>query len=530
MTSALTGPRRWEKVRRVKGGALWLVALVACGGGEGAQRPGGGEDGWDECQGEDADGDAWSDTVELALGTDPADPADHPDARGMVVFVMPYQAPPEPTERDIAIDARLSRADVAILLDTTGSMAGTTTRIKPHLESLVETLAAEVDDLAFGAAGYGDIPYNDGANSQWDVPFYLVHRIMTARTTEGMRSIERSFDYRNIITDGTGPWFAVMRGGDEPEQGWEALRQAATGVGLVYPSPFGGTDEVPAFDPEAARPAVEGEEVGARGGLGFRDDAVPILIQVTDTEHHDQPVAETTPTLASRPVALEALRAFAAKVVGLMAWKVVGHDDLVTVAEATGARVPPETWGSGAERPENCPEDRCCLVGEDPDTGWEETQPAPDPDGLCTLVFQSDRYDTNLGEMMARAVLSIARGGRFDISAALRDDDGDGVDVAADFLARVEAIATGECAGAAVSDEDGDGIAETFPAMASGSRACFRLSAGENTTVPPASGAKAYRGVLRLSGDGVAGFASQEVFFVVPGQTCDGDGDVDIIE
>jgi hypothetical protein len=513
----------------VKGGCtrlVWLATALACGDPGGG--PGGSNPDWEACRAADADGDGTSDAIEKALGTDPGDPADQPDARGMVVFVMPYQAPPEPTSHDLALDVRLSRADVAILLDTSGSMAGTVVRIEGHLAGLVTRLAAEVDDLAFGAAGYGDIPMDDGDNSYADVPFYLVHRIMTARTDAGLRSIVRAFGYRNIITDGTGPWFAIMRGGDEPEQGWEALRQAATGVGLVYPNEWSGRDqEVPAFDPEVAHPSppVDGEEVGARGGLGFRDDALPILIQITDTEHHDQPVAETTPTLATRAVAFDALAALGAKVVGNMAWKVEGHDDLVAVAEATGARVPPETWGTGDQRPADCPEGRCCLVGDDPDTPSPEIQPSPDPDGLCTLVFQSDRYDTSLGEVMARAVLAIARAGRYAVSAVLRDDPEDDIDVAAAFDAQVEALAIGDCLGAAPVDSDGDGRADTFPDLDAGARACFRLSAGTNTTVAPDSAARAYRAILRVTGDGVAAFGSQEVVFVVPGTTCAGEPD-----
>ena len=113
---------------------------------------------------------------------------------------------------------------------------------------------AEIPDAAFGAAGFGDFPIYDGANSQYDVPYYLVHRIMTARTADGLADVTTSFQYKSIITDGLGPWFAAMRGGDEPEQGWEALRQAATGIGLTYPDAYGGTEMVPPFNP--ATPAI----------------------------------------------------------------------------------------------------------------------------------------------------------------------------------------------------------------------------------------------------------------------------------
>ena len=497
------------------------------GGGPG----GGGSGGGGGCAATDSDGDGWADDVERAMETAPDDPADNPDARGELVFVMPHGEEPRPAHRDVSGEAALARADVLLLLDTTGSMAGTASRIQGQFRQLITMLAGEVDDLAFGAAGYGDFPWHDGANSQYDVPFYLVHRVMTARTEAGLASIAGAMQYRNIITDGLGPWFAAMRGGDEPEQGWEALRQAATGVGITYPSPFGGTGAVPPFDPDAAYPSTPpaGEEVGATGGVGFRDDSVPIVIMITDTEHHDAPVATTTPAIAGRSAAYSALEALGARVIGLMAWKVTGHDDLQAVAAATGARVAPSAWGAGSERPGNCPADRCCLVAEDPDTGWVEEQPAP-VGGMCTLVFRSDRYDTNLAEMIAQAVIAIARGGVFDIGAELRDvpeeDGADEVDVAAAFVERIEAVREGACAGLAAEDLDGDGALDTFVEVEPGASVCFRITARQNTEVAAAAEARAYRGELRLTGDGVAGFGARPVWFVVPGSSCDPGGGV----
>ena len=501
--------------------------------GGGDSDSGGGGAGGGGCAAADSDGDGWADEVERAMETAPDDPADNPDARGQLVFVMPHGEEPRPARHEVTGEAALARADVLLLLDTTGSMAGTASRIQGQFQQLITMLAGEVDDLAFGAAGYGDFPYYDGANSQYDVPFYLVHRVMTARTEAGLDSLVGAMVYRNIITSGLGPWWAQMRGGDEPEQGWEALRQTATGVGITYPSPFGGTGAVPAFDPDAAYPAPSlvpaGEEVGAGGGVGFRDDSVPIVIMITDTEHHEQPVATTTPAIAGRSAAYSALEALGARVIGLMAWKVTGHDDLHAVAAATGAQVAPSAWGAGAERPDNCPADRCCLVAEDPDTGWAEEQPAP-VGGMCTLVFQSDRYDTNLAEMIAQAVIAIARGGVFDIGAELRDlpeEDGlDEVDVTAAFVERIEAVREGACAGQQAADRDGDGALDTFLEVDPGASVCFRITARRNDEVAAAAEPRAYRGELRLTGDGVAGFGARPVWFVVPGTSCDPGGGV----
>jgi hypothetical protein len=71
-------------------------------------------------------------------------------------------------------------------------------------------------------------------------------------------------------------------------------------------------------------------------------------------------------------------------------------------------------------------------------------------------------------------------------------------------------------------------VPDTFPDLPSGSRACFRITAGINRSVPPGDTARAYRASLRVTGDGVAGFNAERVYFVVPGATCAGDpGGVD---
>lgn len=301
--------------------ALAWVVVAACSRmeGEGGEDPSRGGEGR-SCESHDRDDDGYSDVVEAIMQTGVDDPQDHPAARGELVFEVPSQRPSVPPSHDAATRARLERADVAILLDTTGSMAGTVSRIQPQFAAFVAALAGEVDDLAFGAAGYGDIPMDDNHNSYADVPFYPVHRVMTARTAAGLASIVETFVLRNIIVDGVGPWFAVMRGGDEPELGWEALRQLATGIGLDYPLVHGGSATVQPFS-SAVYPgeALDGEEVGERGGLGFRADSVPIVIMVSDTSHHGQAVATTSPALADRAVALAALGELGAKVIGLMA-------------------------------------------------------------------------------------------------------------------------------------------------------------------------------------------------------------------
>jgi hypothetical protein len=228
-------------------------------------------------------------------------------------------------------------------------------------------------------------------------------------------------------------------------------------------------------------------------------------------------VTTTSPVSATRAVALQSLRAIGARVVGIMAWKVVGEDDLTAMTLDTGGLVSPAAWGVSPERPENCPVGKCCVVADD-----EGPRLQPDPiNGQCPLVFQADRYSSNLSQMVVQAVAAIANGARFVIGAELRDDANDDTDVAAAFVDSVEALPHATCAGAEVSDTNGDGIAETFPAVVGGAPVCFRITPKPNMVIDNDS-AKAirYRATLQLTGDGIGSFAPRDVYFVVPTKAC----------
>jgi hypothetical protein len=400
------------------------------------------------------------------------------------------------------------------VLDTSGSMLGTDTRIQGQFQQLVTMLAGQVDDLAFAAAGFGDFPVDDGDNSQYDVPFYLVHRAMTAKTPAGLASLVGAMTYKNIITDGLGPWFAGMRGGDDPEQGWEALRQIGTGVGITYPSPLTGTGMVPPFDAATAypTPSPAGEETGAIGGLGFRANSLPIIMLVTDTTQHDDVNTATMPVSADRDVAAMALAQVGARVIGVNTYFGSGQADLAWIAQTTGAQVTPDAWGSGSARPADCAPGLCCVVADDPSNGGSATQPAP-VNGECTLMFTSDEYDTNLSTMIAQAVTAVAHGVPIDVSARVIDDPSDQVDTVAAFVDHVEAVTTGACAGDTAT-------ADTFTAVLPGSTACFQITAKPNNSIQPGATTTKYHAVLQPTGDGLADLAPVDVWFVVPSGAC----------
>lgn len=446
----------------------------------------------------DRDSDGFSDSVENAMGTSPDDAKDNPTAKGMNVVLVPWSGEPTPKAISLSAETRLAKADVVILLDTTGSMAGTIVRLQSYVGGFMGSLVGTVDDVAVGLAGYGDFPINDNQNSNYDVPFYLVHRVMTAHTSGGLDSLVAASGNRNIITSGLGPWFAQMRGGDKAEQGWEALRQVATGIGISYP---GGS--VPAFSPSAAYPVTPpaSEEVGTIGGLGFRSGALPIVIMITDTNNHDDSFPGTSPSSSSRAEAVAALASIHARVIGLMAWQTDGRDDLTFLANTTGARVPPEAWGTGSSRPANCPVGKCCVVGADSSAPGTDVQPDP-VSGMCTLVFQSDRYEESLSALMTQAVTGLARGAKISVSALVEDDAADSVDVTKAFVDGLTPNAGGDCS---------DPASVTY-----GGKACFTLTTRTNTTVPATQAAQRFDAKIDLAGEGLAKNQTIPVSFVVP--------------
>lgn len=56
--------------------------------------------------------------------------------------------------------------------------------------------------------------------------------------------------------------------------------------------------------------------------------------------------------------------------------------------------------------------------------------------------------------------------------------------------------------------------------MIGGSKVCFRVVPSTNDSVPGTDVARRYRGIVQLTGDGVASFSTREVWFVVPTAAC----------
>ena len=179
--------------------------------------------------------------------------------------------------------------DLAVLLDTTGSMGGSIAAL--DFPTIDAGLSGSSADVHYGLATYDDYAYGAyGYTSRGDLPFILQQQV-----TDSLSDV-----------DSAAAGLSTHYGGDAPEAGMEALYQLLTGEGYdqdcdasydsatdVLPfvegasDPFGGT-ETGTYDA-----GVSG--TGSLGGIGFRDTALPVVVYITDQAMRDPDSGYGTP-------------------------------------------------------------------------------------------------------------------------------------------------------------------------------------------------------------------------------------------
>lgn len=222
----------------------------------------------------DSDGDGYSDGGEVLAGTDPLDEDDVID--GIYVEVTERTE----VEQDFNFALAIQRGDIAVLTDTTGSMGGTITAVQSAYTTMLSDLQATFEDVAGGAAEFDDYAYGSYGSTP-DNPFILAVGMTT--------------DFA-AVQSGVSGWFA-SGGGDGPEGSMEALYQSASGAGYDQDcdGSYDATDVLPfiasSTDPfnggagEHYDPSLP--DAGTRGGFGFREYSLPIIIAATDNYMRD---------------------------------------------------------------------------------------------------------------------------------------------------------------------------------------------------------------------------------------------------
>ncbi|NMC71068.1 MAG: hypothetical protein GYA57_13520 [Myxococcales bacterium] len=263
----------------------------------------------------DSDSDGYDDLSEVALGTDPMDPASLPPP-DTFYFVLPFEDPAGPKTQDFSFETTLIMADVFFLIDTTGSMGEEIANLLAGLTGVViPGILAAIPDVALGVARFEDFPvapYGDPSNR--------VYELEQQMTTDYVRVYEAISGLR------------VYRGGDLPESDVPALYAAASGEAIgIYSAPF------------ISDPTTPG--TGRIGGAGFREDSLPIFVLITDAAFHNDAAAtpsdlyDTARLYPGTPnvtyaMALGALLTIGARVIGVASPG--GRDDLEDIAVDTG--------------------------------------------------------------------------------------------------------------------------------------------------------------------------------------------------
>lgn len=222
----------------------------------------------------------------------------------------------EEVQVDLSFPVEYRIADIAFLLDTTGSMSGLAQAMAGEFGDIAGALAGFIPDITFGVATYEDYNYSS-MGSGVDKPF-----VLRQQQTDDFGLVQASL---NSVQ--------VHSGDDEPESTIEALYQAASGMGYdqdcdgsydsqddVYPFIASAADPFAGAAGDVYDPTVPG--TGELGGYGFREDVLPIFIFATDARLRDAAdSAYRTPGGCHRDAAMSdaigAISALNGRVVGI---------------------------------------------------------------------------------------------------------------------------------------------------------------------------------------------------------------------
>ncbi|MFH1469435.1 MAG: hypothetical protein ABIO70_33930, partial [Pseudomonadota bacterium] len=279
----------------------------------------------------DSDGDGQSDGAEVLAETDPLDP-------GSVIEGI-YVEVPERTdaEEDFNFELSIQMGDVAFLIDTTGSMGSTANAMAAEFGNIVVGLESVIEDMAYGFATFDDYcccGYGSGS----DRPFILQQAVTTDLTM-----VQNALNH-----------CPNHGGADGPESSIEALYQGITGIGYDHncDHSFTTSTDVKPFIATASDPfgGTGGEwydpstpDGGTRGGFGFREYALAVLIYATDYDLRDPDAGYGTPGGcpgdASSSDVVTALAALGGYIIGVHVnnYTTTPYNQMIDLAQRTGS-------------------------------------------------------------------------------------------------------------------------------------------------------------------------------------------------
>jgi hypothetical protein len=411
----------------------------------------------------DSDHDGASDLVEQLRSTDARNAADHPAARGELVFLMAPDAAARPARARASFGTRVRWVDVYLLLDRSASMAG-------ENEALRSNIAGVASALRCPPAGTGD-------------PASCIPDLWFGVGAVGFAGSSGGEAYRHLLDLQPNPDVATLAlsepAGCCSEPTLFGLYAALSGQGTASVASCG-------IGSVAARGSCDASPAGAQGhGYPcFRPGALPIVALVTD----DAPRVGSSTTHCPdwEELVKPRFQAASARLIGIR--------------------------GSGATD----------EVWTDLGNMAIETRSL----GANAVALVLDGANASAPTALRQGVGALASALTLDLSARLLDDPSDDVDAVTSFVERVEVVNEDMpgCQGELSSrDTDGDGWADTFLHVRSGAQVCWNVVLKPNTSVAAGTEPAVYTASWLAVGDGQLALegAPNTLYFIVPPRSPD---------
>ncbi|AKU94361.1 hypothetical protein AKJ09_01025 [Labilithrix luteola] len=162
-------------------------------------------------------------------------------------FIVPYNEDPTPENDVLKFSTNIKMADVAFVMDTTGSMSSSINNLKNALQgSLFAQLQTAIPNVGLAVVDHRD--FSDGSN------VLRLRQVITTDLSSAQTAVGQ---------------MSAGGGGDEPEAQIAAMQFTLLGQA---------NNPIPAHTP--ATP-------GTFGGVDFRPGSVPIVVEITDASWHD---------------------------------------------------------------------------------------------------------------------------------------------------------------------------------------------------------------------------------------------------
>jgi len=415
---------------------------------------------------DDTDDDGVSDLIEVGAGTDPLDASDNPRVRGDFVFVVPFDRPPTPSRDTLNFRTNVQLADVYFLFDLTGSMSAEINVVRTATIDILDELTCE--DSGMSCRDVGDCEFVEGSIcgpmgtciEDPETTFCVASLFTGVGTYEGEAS-----SYTNLLSLQSIPMLTRDRipTTANGSGGSESLFQSVACT--VNPSLC----------------AAVGCGVGGVGCPSYRNEAVRMLVTITDEDNQCDTVPSCAPASALEVGAI--LRGSAVTFAGINAGtSAPATADLTSLAEASESRA----------------SDGSPLVFLAGDAGT--------PEGATRLV-----------DSVVAAVNEVVRNRPLRITIDPADVPGDAGD-ALQFIERLEVNITRP--GCLLVEDTSDvnprdGFADTFDAVQPGNRVCWDILVRRNAFVEPTREPQVFRAELTVRGDG-SPLDRRTVYFLVP--------------